>query len=79
MATRAVVALVPLKSIVILASGEPMWQWSMVGTNLPRGVLLGEPPVQSNLKGCWVDGFTHGHPGPLTFTQQSVTPWAIAH
>ena len=45
----------------------------------PQGCSLGEPPVQLNLKGYWVNRFTCGHPGPPAFTQQSVRAWAIAH
>ena len=40
---------------------------------------MGEPLGQSNLKGCWAGGFTHGHPTPLTFMQQSITAWVMAH
>ena len=29
--------------------------------------------------GCWAGRFTQGHPGPLTFTWQSVTASAMAH
>ena len=40
---------------------------------------MGEPLRWSNLKGCWAGRLTCGCPGPLTFTWQSVTAWAIAH
>ena len=44
----------------------------------PWGCFREESPVQSNLKGCWVNRFKHGHPGPLTFTWWSVKAWAIS-
>ena len=41
MATEVMVAFGPPTSVAILASGGPMWQWSMVRTNLPQGCSLG--------------------------------------
>ena len=52
-----------------------LWSWPLGGwcgnglwsESTSLGVFFkGEPLVQSNLKGCWVDRFTHGHPGPLS-------------
>ena len=41
--------------------------------------FMGEPLGWSNLKGCWVDRFTCGFPGLLTFMWWSVMVWVIAH
>ena len=41
--------------------------------------FIEEPLGQSNLKGCWAGQFTHGHPGPLTYSWWPITAWAMAH
>ena len=41
--------------------------------------FMGKPLGWSNLKDCWAGRFTHGCPGPLALTQQSVTAWAMVH
>ena len=79
MATEVVVAFGPSNVYCDLSLWGPMWQWSLVRINLSGVFFKGEPPVQSNLKGCWVNTFTHGDRGPLAFTWQSITTWAIAH
>ena len=38
-----------------------------------------EPHKWSNLKGCCASRFMWGCPSPLTFNQQSVMAWVIAH
>ena len=76
------------KAVVVFGTSNVYWGLGLCGADVvivcsqnqpPEGYLFkGEPPVQSNLKGSWVKGFTHECPGPLTFTQLSITAWAIA-
>ena len=67
-------------SIAVLASlGADVVMVDGQNIPCPEASLIGEPLEWSNLKGCWAGGFTCGYPSPLTFTQQSVTAWAMAH
>ena len=56
-----------------------MWQWFMVGATILRGILHRGTSWVVKPEGLLGDGFTHGHPGPLAFTWQSITAWAMAH
>ena len=78
-ATEAVVAFGPSYVYCSLSHWEAKVAMVYGQNQPPWGHLLGEPPVWSNLKGCWVDRFTCGCPGPLALTQWSVMAGAIAH